>query len=163
MAGLAALAWLAVRLVTAGKPAALALGLAAFFAIPGLAGVTNYPSLRTPELEQLSIWARSSTPRDTVFHFADAGKSLDPGVFRAEALRAVYVDWKGGGQVNYFPAFAGQWWLRWQQTRENRFRPGDLPKYEALGVRYIVIPPKDRLPGRLPVYESARYLVFALP
>jgi len=159
---LAAVAWLAVRLVTAGKPAALALGLAAYLAIPGLAGVTNYTQLRTPEVEQLSIWASSATRKDSVFHFADSGKSLDPGIFRAEAERAVYVDWKGGGQVNYLPGFAEQWWFRWQQMRQNRFRPRDLPRYEALGIGYIVVPLKDRLPGRIPVYESARYLVYAL-
>jgi len=160
---LAAVAWLAAWLVTAGKPAALALGLAAYFAIPGLAGVSNYTELRTRELEQLSTWARSATSRDAVFHFADSGKSLDPGIFRAEAERAVYVDWKGGGQVNYLAGFAAQWWFRWQQTRQNHFRPRDLPKYGALGIGYIVVPPKDRLPGRMPVYESAQYLAYALP
>lgn len=161
--GLAVAAWLAVRLATAGKPAALALGLAAFFAIPGLAGVTNYPPLRTPELDRLSTWARSSTRKDAVFHFADAGKSLEPGIFRAEAVRAVYVDWKGGGQVNYLSGFAAQWWFRWQQTNQNRFKPRDLPKYQAFGIRYMVVPPKDRLSGRLPVFESANYLVYELP
>ena len=160
---LAGVACLAVWLTTAGRPAALAMGLAAFFAIPGLAGVTNYSQLRTRELEQISIWARFATSKDAVFHFADSGKSLDPGIFRAEAGRAVYVDWKGGGQVNYLPGFAAQWWSRWQQTNQNRFRPHDLPEYEALGIGYIVTPLKDRLPGRMPVYESEKYLVYALP
>jgi len=159
---LALLGWLAIRLGTARQPAALLAGLAAFFAIPGLAGVVNYPALRTPELEQLSTWARSATPKDAVFEFADGGKSLDAGIFRAEALRAIYVDWKGGGQVNYLAGFAGQWWTRWQQTNQNRFRPRDLAKYGALGIRYVVLQPKNRLKDRTPVFESGKYLAYAL-
>jgi hypothetical protein len=49
-----------------------------------------------------------------VFLFADRGKSLDSGIFRSEALRAIYVDWKGGGQVNYLPEPGLEWWSRWQ-------------------------------------------------
>jgi hypothetical protein len=160
---LSLIAWLAIWL-RAGRwePATPLLALVAFFAIPGIAGVVNYPRARTPELDQLSIWARSSTPKDAVFQFADIGKGLDPGIFRAQAERAIYVDWKGGGQVNYLAGFARLWWLRWQQTSQNRFKPRDLPKYAALGIRYIVVGPKNRLKDRTPVFESAKYLVYAL-
>jgi hypothetical protein len=161
---LALLAWLAVWLAQAKRqPAALALVLAAFFAIPGIARVVNYPRLLTPELDQLSTWARSATPKDAVFQFADAGKGLDPGIFRAQALRAIYVDWKGGGQVNYLSGFAAEWWRRWLQTNQNRFKPRDLPKYAALGIRYIVVQPKNRLKDRPPAFESPHYLAYALP
>jgi hypothetical protein len=161
---LALVAWLAVWLAEAKRqPAALALGLAAFFAIPGIARVVNYPHLLTPELDQLSTWARSAAPKDAIFQFADAGKGLDPGIFRAQAMRAIYVDWKGGGQVNYLSGFAREWWRRWQQTNQNRFKPRDLPKYAALGIGYIVVQPKNRLKDRTPVFESARYLAYALP
>ena len=60
----------------------------------------------TPELAQLSAWARASTPPDAVFLFPDVAHGLDPGIFRAEALRAVYVDWKSGGQANFYAAMA---------------------------------------------------------
>ena len=50
-----------------------------------------------------------------MFLFPDAGHSLYPGLFRSEALRAVYVDWKSGGQVNYLKDFAGEWYTRWQR------------------------------------------------
>jgi hypothetical protein len=159
--GLAALAWLAVRLSAKRGGASLALGLAAFFAIPGIGGVVNYPAPRTPELAQLSAWARASTPPDAVFLFADSGRSLDSGIFRAEAVRAIYVDWKGGGQANYVPGFAEDWWLRWQQTNSNRFRPAMLPKYAALGIQYVVLQPRNRL-RQPPVFENARYAVYAL-
>jgi len=147
-------AWRAPRL----SPAA---ALAAFFAIPTLAGVVNYPHLHTAELAQLSDWARSSTPRDAVFLFADTRRSLDPGIFRAEALRAVYVDWKGGGQVNYLKGFAAEWWFRWQQTLGAGFRPGDLPKYDGLGITFVVVEPRNRLP--LPAaFENRKYLAYAV-
>jgi hypothetical protein len=133
--------------------------LAAFFAIPALGGVVNYPNLHTRELAELSGWARSHTPRDAVFLFADVPRSYDPGVFRAEALRAVYVDWKGGGQVNYLRAFADQWWFRWQNTLAARFRPAALPKYEALGIHYVVLQPKNRLP-REAAFENGKYVVY---
>ncbi|HUP05406.1 MAG TPA: DUF6798 domain-containing protein [Bryobacteraceae bacterium] len=172
---LALLAWLAVRTGVAGpergpkrlhpyRPAImLAMALAAFFVIPGLAGVQNYPKLLTPDVEQLSVWARSSTPKDAVFLFPDFAKTLDPGIFRTEALRAVYVDWKGGGQVNYLGGFAAEWWKRWQQTNQGRFRPRDLPKLAALNIQYVVLRPKDRLRDRQPLFESPTYLVYALP
>jgi Domain of unknown function (DUF6798) len=132
--GLAALATAAV----AWRLAPLA-GLAAFFAVPVLGGVVNYPHLHTPELARLSEWARTSTPRDAVFLFPEAGHSMEPGIFRAEAQRAVYVDWKGGGQMVYLPDFGIEWWVRWQQTMTTGFRQTDLPKYAALGIRYAVV------------------------
>jgi hypothetical protein len=133
----------------------------AFFAIPTLGGVVNYPHLHTPELAQLSAWARASTPPDAVFLFPDAAHGLDPGIFRIEALRAVYVDWKSGGQVNYLHEFGEEWWSRWQQTMARRFTPADLPKYEALGIGYVVLQAKNR-PPQPAVFENARYAAYAV-
>jgi hypothetical protein len=139
-----------------------AIGIAAFFAIPALAGVANYPRLHTPELEQLSGWARTATPRDAVFLFPDAGRRLDSGIFRAEAERAVYVDWKSGGQINYLKEFTGQWWFRWQQTLGAGFKPQDLPRYGALGIQYIVLRNPDRLSAPS-IYENRAYRVYPVP
>jgi hypothetical protein len=135
---------------------------AAFFLIPWLGKVSTYPRLHTPELSGLSAWARRSTPREAVFLFADAGKQLQPGIFRSEALRAVYVDWKGGGQVNYLPELGEQWWSRWKQTMAAPFRPEDVTRDHALGVDYIVLSPRNRLADRTPVFENTGYLVYAL-
>jgi hypothetical protein len=108
-----------------------------------LGGVVNYPRLHTAELAELSAWARANTSRDAVFLFPDVNKGLAPGIFRSESLRAVYVDWKGGGQVNYLKELGEQWWFRWQQTRN--FQPADLPRYAAIGVGYVVLQkPLDR-------------------
>jgi hypothetical protein len=110
-------------------------------------------------LAQLAGWARSGTARDSVFLFADAGRALESGIFRSEALRAVYVDWKGGGQVNYLRDFAEQWWFRWQQTLAREFKPENLSRSDALGIQYVVLQPENRL-GRPAVFENARYLVY---
>jgi hypothetical protein len=156
---LAALTVLAARIDWRLAPA---VALAAFFAIPLIGGVINYPRLHTAELAQLCAWARDTTPQDSVFVFPDAGHALYPGVFRSEALRAVYVDWKGGGQVNYLRDFGEQWWFRWQQTMANGFRPADLPKYGGLGIAYVVLQPQDRLPQPA-LFENSRYLVYPVP
>ncbi len=137
-----------------------AVALAAFFAIPALGGVVNYPNLHTAELSQLSTWARTTTPRDAVFVFPDAGHGLDAGIFRCDALRAVYVDWKGGGQVNYFRDFGEQWWFRWQQTVGRGFQPSDLPRYGGLGIGYVVLRIADRL-QQPPLFQNSRYVVYA--
>jgi hypothetical protein len=136
----------------AGARFSPAVALAAFFVIP-----SSYPRLHTPELVQLSDWARTDTPKDAVFLFPDAGHGLAPGIFRSEALRAVYVDWKGGGQINYLREFGDDWWFRWQQTVARGYRPEDMPKYAGLGVNYIVL---GKRTAEAPLYENAGYAVY---
>ena len=163
LAAAASLAALAEARKSRWSAAALAgVAMAGFFVVPTLGAVSAYPRLHTPELAQLSAWARASTPPDAVFLFADAGKQLQPGIFRSEALRAVYVDWKGGGQVNYLAGLGEQWWSRWQQAMAAPFDPRNVARYGALGIDYIVLSPRNRLPDRAPVFENAGYLVYAL-
>ena len=130
---------------------------AAFFAIPLLGGVVNYPQLHTADLAQLSAWARANTGRDAVFVFPAVNRSLAPGIFRSEALRAVYVDWKGGGQVNYLKDLGEQWWFRWRQTRT--FQPTDLAQYSASGISYVVL--AAPLP-RTPQFQNSTYFVYQI-
>ncbi|HWC98811.1 MAG TPA: DUF6798 domain-containing protein [Candidatus Sulfopaludibacter sp.] len=117
-----------------------------------------YPALHTAALDQLSAWARASTPSDAVFLFPDAGHGLASGIFRADALRAIFVDWKSGGQVNYRKDFAEQWWARWQLAKNG---PIDLPRYEAFGISYIVLKPEHRL-LQPAAYQNAAYVVYAV-
>ncbi len=155
----------AMAIAAAGSMArgmALPAALAAFVAIPALGGVVNYPKLHTPELAQLSDWARRSTSLDAVFLFPDAGRGLAPGIFRAEALRAVYVDWKAGGQVNYLGDFGEVWWFRWQQTMAPRFNRAAIGKYSGLGIQYIVVQPKNRLP-QAAEFENSSYVAYRIP
>jgi hypothetical protein len=151
-----ALALAAVTAV-AGIRLAPLVAIAAFFAIPVLGGVVNYPQLHAADLAQLSTWALTNTPRDAVFVFPDVNRSLAPGIFRSEALRAVYVDWKGGGQVNYLKDLGEQWWFRWRQTRN--FQPTDLAQYTATGITYVVL--QEPLP-RAPQFQNSTYVVYQL-
>ena len=80
------------------------------------------------------------------FVFPGFNRDLAPGIFRSEALRAVYVDWKGGGQVNYLKDLGEQWWFRWRQIRN--FQPADLPQYTRL--RHLL-----RRPARAPLPRAA--------
>ncbi len=132
-----------------------------FLLLPSWGRVQNYAQVRAPELSELARWARTSTARDAVFLFPDAGKGIEPGVFRAESLRAIYVDWKGGGQVNFLRSFAREWWDRWQRTGAGRFKPWHVPAYARWGIDYFVVKPAHRLPDRTPVYENPRYIVYA--
>jgi hypothetical protein len=146
-----------LALATAVRPIC---ALAAFVAIPLAAGIVNYPNLHTPDLTQLSTWAASSTPKDAIFLFPDARRNVDPGIFRADAQRAIYVDWKGGGQINYIKGFGEDWWFRWNQTMLARPTKALLPKYNGLGIEYIVVRPNNRLP--IPaLYENPSYLVYS--
>ena len=91
----------------------------------------------TPALAELSRWAASNTPKDSVFLFPKAAKTLEPGLFRSTALRAVYVDWKGGGQANFLPELGIEWWHRYQDVMT---KPQTLEHYRSLGIDYLVFP-----------------------
>jgi len=136
--------------------------LAPYFTIPTLGKLQNYPYLHSEELDQLAAWARAQSAPKAVFLFPDAGRELFPGIFRAKALRPVYVDWKGGGQVNFLKGFAYEWWQRWQHTMEGGFRVQKLPRYKAAGVDYLVLRPPRKLPAYSPVFQNARFLVYRL-
>ena len=157
--GLGAFAAVSLRLP---RQALLIAGVLAFFIIPGIGGVSNYPDLHTPEIAGVSRWARDNTPRAAMFLFPDAGHSLAPGLFRANALRAVYVDWKSGGQVNYLKDFAGEWYTRWQAMNGTGFGAAAIPAYRALGIDYLVLRGEHRFAGLTPVYENSQYAVYRI-
>ena len=150
--------WLYRRRPAVGWPAVGALSLALFFAVPHFGKVVNYPELRTADLIELAAWARTSTPKDAMFLFPEANRSLDPGIFRAHALRPIYVDWKGGGQVNYLRELGELWWTRWQMV--NPHRPEKIEQYRQAGVNYVVLT-KGRL-AATPAYENSAYRVYRL-
>lgn len=135
----------------------------ALCAYPYLGGVRNYPDLHTPELAELSTWARQNTRLEAVFHFPDAGLALYPGIFRARALRAVWVDRKGGGQVNFAYGLAQEWWRRYDATIGRAYEPQPLPTYRALGADYVVLQKQHARPHDQPLFENQGYAVYALP
>lgn len=147
----------AVAVTAVRWPVAMAAAaLLPFALIPAMGKVRNYPAAHTVEMTELVDWARTNTPKDALFQFADAGQAQYPGVFRARALRALYVDWKSGGQVNFLPAFANEWWRRWRLVE--KVLP--LSEYRALGIDFVVFQKAHRLKDVQPVYENGRYLVY---
>ncbi|HKW97795.1 MAG TPA: DUF6798 domain-containing protein [Bryobacteraceae bacterium] len=161
---LALIACMAIWAVESGRRwSILPLGaavLAPFFLIPGWGHIQNYSSMSHPEIDRLAAWASAATARDAVFLFPTADQDLTPGVFRVEAERAVYVDWKSGGQVNFFQDLGEEWWSRWQKTMAVPFDPQNLAKYRALRIDYLVLSPKDPRPNAVPVFENAQFVVF---
>jgi hypothetical protein len=113
--------------------------LAPFLLIPTAGGLKNYPRLHTPPLDELSAWARQNTEKEAVFLFADVHRGLQAGVFRAKAQRALYVDWKGGGQANLLPGLGEEWWRRWQAVRTAKPPLLPLEEYRDLGIDYLVV------------------------
>ncbi len=129
--------------------------------VPFLHGGQAPRKVETPELRELADWARKSTARDAVFLFPDEGRALPPGIFRARALRTVYVDWKSGGQVNYFPGYAEVWWQRWTEALVPPFEPGRTGTLSEMGIDYLVLS-TSALPHRSPVWKNERYAVYSI-
>ena len=154
--GLAAVTIAAVRFPRLALIPALVLP---FYVIPQVGKVKNYPVLDHPEIHALADWARTHTGKDAIFQFPDAGQALYPGLFRVFAQRTVYVDWKGGGQVNLLEDFATEWWKRWQAAGDPKATPESLA---ALGIDFMVLQPAHALTGREPDYRNARYVVYRL-
>lgn len=164
LAGLAValvvIAWAEPRGWRWQRPTWALLIAAPFFLYPVAGKNSPQAQLRTAELSELANWATSATPVGSVFLFADAGRGLEPGVFRATSLRAVYVDWKGGGQGNYLPSVAREWWRRWQAVDSLKFKGGDVERFAPLGVDYVVLRRETPSQRGIPVFENQRYKVY---
>lgn len=132
-----------------------------FWLIPGPGKVVSYREIDHPEVHQLADWARANTAKEAVFVFPDAGQELYPGLFRVYALRGLYVDWKGGGQVNLLRDFAVEWWQRWQAVGQGKFDPGKWESLSKLPVDYVVLQAKNRVAGEV-AYENGKYVVYKM-
>ena len=161
-AAFVAAAVLSLRRRVAGAAAVAAVVLLAFYLVPGRWRLHWSGRQQNPPLVSLSEWARSQTDRNAVFLFGDSGRAVEPGIFRALAARALYVDWKGGGQSNFFHEFSRIWWARWQQAMAEPFRREKLPRFHELGIDYVVLSTKNRLADRRAVFENAGYVVYRL-
>lgn len=151
-AGLALVLALSMR----SRRTALAAALLPALLIPTLGGVENAPRLDTADLDQLASWAKKSTEPGAVFQFADAGRQITPGIFRARARRALFADWKAGGQVNFLPSFGEIWGKRWAEVSRARA----LSEYAALGIDYVVYSARNAPAGVPPVYSNRGWVVF---
>ncbi|MCX6622059.1 MAG: hypothetical protein NTY38_13515 [Acidobacteria bacterium] len=155
-------AWAEQRLPRFAGVPWLAAAFAGFFLIPTWGQVRNYPNYHSPELQQLSRWGAASTPKSAVFLFPDAGRFPSPGIFRVEAQRAIYVDWKGGGQVNFLRSFGEVWLDRWQKTTTRKRDAQALADFRTLGIDFVVVKPEHRIAGAPTVFENRSFLVYRL-
>jgi hypothetical protein len=136
-----------------------ALPLLATFLIPA-SGVVNYPKIDPKPVNQVAAWAAANTWGSSMFLFPDAGHDVAPGMFRARSQRALWVDWKSGGQANYFPSFGAEWWERWQQTMAGSFTVDRLRGMLDLPVDYYVLRREHRLAPVRPVFSNQVYVVY---
>jgi hypothetical protein len=81
-------------------------------------------------------------------------------VFRAKALRALYVDWKSGGQANLLRDYGYEWKRRWEAVREARPPLLTLDEYARLGVDWIVTAPSGAPAGAAAAFRNERFAVF---
>jgi hypothetical protein len=139
---------------------ALAAPALAVFALPGLAHVETFPKLDKTPVTELAAWAKENTWGSSMFLFPDAGHEPFPGIFRALSERALWVDWKSGGQVNYFQSFADEWFPRFEQTMDGKFTAERLEGMLALPIDYYVLERKHALAGVKPVFENSVYIVY---
>lgn len=150
----------AIAAVTVKPYAVRALWLAVVLVYPFLHGGQAPKKIETPQLAELSAWARTHTDKDAVFLFPDAGRTSSPGIFRARALRSVYTDWKSGGQVNYFPQYAQEWWKRWNEAMIPPFSAERVPVLAAMGVNYLVL--TKPVLQETPVWSNSVYSVYQI-
>ncbi len=163
LAALATLAaWAEMRLPRVAAAPWLAASLAGFLLIPTWGHVRNYPNYHSRELDQLAEWGAAHTSRDAMFLFPDAARFPSPGIFRVKAERAIFADWKGGGQVNFLHSFGEVWWDRWQKTTRRKIDAGALADFRAMGIDYVVVKPEHRVAGVEPVFENRGYVVYKL-
>jgi hypothetical protein len=150
---LSALLAVTAAAVRTSVPLLTAAGLLPYVLLPTIGSVRLFPEIHKPEMAELVAWARSSTPKDAVFQFEGAGRSLLPGVFRARAQRAIWVDWKTGGQVNFQPRLAEIWHGRWRLSQAQQDWPQDID--------YVVVERTDTPDGTGDlVYSNAGWAVY---
>jgi hypothetical protein len=114
----------------------------------------------TPSIRELASWARENTWGGSMFLFPDAGLAIDPGIFRAESIRAVYVDWTGGELSKYFEDFAREWDRRWNKTLAGSFSARKLEQSLDLPVDYYVLRRRNALERIRPVYSTRDFVVY---
>jgi uncharacterized protein DUF6798 len=134
-----------------------------FGLLPTFGGVVTERDMHHAELDEVAAWAARATTVDDVFLFPDTDKGRQPGIFRAKALRPIYVDWKSGGQVNMVLGFAQAWWERYDATLMREFSVMEFPRYRTLGIDYVVVKPENRIPALATVFENPEYLVYRVP
>lgn len=114
------------------------------------------------EIQALAAWAKRVTPRDAIFLFPDANHDKSPGVFRYCAHRAVYVDWKGGGQINFSRSFAAEWWHRWEASMGRPIGCYAVQELKKVDIDYVVTKRPHLLAGLELVHQTGSLNVYRI-
>lgn len=114
----------------------------------------------TAGIEEVAAWAQANTWGSSMFLFPDADRALYPGVFRARAVRAVYVDWNTRQLTKYFEKFALEWDRRWRETMNGVYSPQRLGNFRKLPIDYYVLQRRHQLAGTAPVFTSKNFVVY---
>jgi uncharacterized membrane protein YkgB len=108
----------------------------------------------TPDaVRQLASWAEHDTWGSSLFQFMDAGKSNEPGIFRARSKRALWADWESGLICESSDEAGHEWYSRWQSRKA-------LPEMLRLPIDYYVLDRQHELTKVKPVYENSEYVVY---
>ncbi len=156
---LAAAAIAAARAVS-GRKYIEAAGWCAFALAVSVGTQVRHRETTVPSVGELASWAKENTWGGSMFLFPDAGRAIDPGIFRAQSIRAVYVDWNGGELSKYFEDFALEWDNRWQSTMAEPFSARKLEQSLNLPVDYFVLRRENALARVRPVYSTRDYVVY---
>ena len=111
-------------------------------------------------VEEVAAWAQANTWGSSMFLFPDAGRALYPGIFRAQSVRAVYVDWNSRQLIKYFEKFALEWDRRWRETMNGTYSPERLQSFRALPIDYYVLQRRHQLTGAVPVFANKNFVVY---
>jgi len=137
-------------------PSLLIFVVLVFMFLPSVFGKPASTPDRT-QIREVADWARRTSAVDAVFSFPDAERDKFPGVFRYYANRAVYVDWKSGGQINFSRSFAMEWWERWDDI----VRKSSVQNLAAKGVDFFITrEPQSNLGSKL-VHENKEFWVYS--
>jgi hypothetical protein len=114
----------------------------------------------SPEVAELAGWAERSTWGSSLFQFPDAGRSNEPGIFRALSRRALWADWQSGLIADDSDPAGQEWWSRWQDTMEGGYYAGRVQNMLPLPVDYFVLTREHVLSGVKPAFANSRFVVY---
>ena len=120
---------------------------------------SNFASPENPDLTAASQWARQNSPKDAMFLLPELVRSSESGVFRVRAQRALYVDWKIGGPVNYSRDLSFEWWRR-MKLADDKARPFEF--WKSQGVDFVVLKAATSFPAGQEGYRNPRYAIYSL-
>jgi hypothetical protein len=158
----AALTWLLVRFRgRRWRFAALLVPVAAMFALVYVHGDNSgETTAEMAQIRELADWAERNTWGSSMFLFPDAGKTADPGAFRAESRRAVWADWASGVVVDYSEASGVEWRSRWRATMEGPFSAVRLQSFLTLPIDYYVLKRQNQIDGVRAVFTNEEFTVY---